>query len=148
MATYPSLVMVQQLAEVVKARLGTAFAIGQDASGDPTIVFGPGTAGTVSAFVRIKPRDVSPVFDIVGHVQPQYGKPHKAEIVIEGISGAGANPAGYALPNALVAELARVGVKVELYVVANGVAPTAAGAIAANLKSVWEDLFNPIASTM
>jgi hypothetical protein len=148
MATYPSLVMAQQLAEAIKVRLNLATVVSQDVNGDPTVAIGPGTAGSQSAFVRIKVRNAPLGFDIVGNNQPQYGKPHVAQIVIEAPNGTGVEPTGSAaLTVALVGELARVGVRLELYKSATGVAPAIAG-ITGNPVGTYEDLFNAIASTM
>lgn len=155
MATYPSLVMAQQLAEVIKARLGLAAVIGQDANGDPTVAFGPGTTTTASAFVRIKPRQTSAYFDVVGHVQPQYGRPHVAQILFEGTATSlGVLTVAQPLLVTLVAELARTGVRSELYVGPSGATGLATLAnlntevAAGNLDASWEDFYNPLTNTM
>lgn len=161
MATYPSLVMVQQLAEIVKARLGLAVSVSQDTASaassinysSPTLAIGPGTTNTASAFVRIAPRSAPYGFDVVGHPQAQYGHPHVAQIVVEAAATSlGVQLVQVPLVSTLVAELARIGLRVELYVTAaNGTLPTIATLnteVGNGADATWDDLYAPILAGM
>lgn len=109
---------------------------GFDTNGLPTLLIGAGTAGSQSAFIRIKPVDSIGV-NSVGLSQPAYG-PHAIQLVLETSTIAntplltGAN----ALP--LWAELASRGVRIELYMSANTNAVDVADITTGNFKGAWD----------
>ena len=143
--------LAMKLADELRLRapvLAGALAIteGTDAtSSNPTIVVGAGAIGGAGGFILIKPADYPNSFNVIGQVSPVY-TPHVVQIITE------ANPAGGAgadintpaqLLALLLAPALKLGCKLEWYNTANGTAPTAAGAIAGNLVSSFDDLQFP-----
>ena len=123
------------LKDALKRRFASV-AEGFDASGNPTLLIGAGSAGSQSAFIRIKPVD-SIGTNSIGQTQPAYG-PHVIQLVLETSTIAntplltGAN----ALP--LFAELSARGCRLELYMSANTNAVDVADIVSGNLKGAWD----------
>lgn len=109
---------------------------GFDASGLPTLLVGPGTAGSQSAFLRVLPIP-SIGTDSVGLTQRSFG-PHSIQVVLE--TSTIANVALLTEINKLplMAEVVGRGTRVELYMSANGNAVDVADITPANLKATWD----------
>jgi hypothetical protein len=147
-ATHKSTVMARQMAEDLKLRTGLAITTGLDASANPTILVGAGTAGSQSAFIRIKQQDVifpDPIFGVT--TQRAY-TPHVTQIVVE-TSGTANVPlltgANFAK---ILTDVLKFGTKVELYMSANTNAPDVADITSSNLKTTIDALYHPLTETM
>lgn len=107
-----------------------------DTSGLPTVLVGAGTAGSQSAFIRVKAID-SIGTDSLGLTQRSFG-PHVMQVVLE--TSTIANVALMTEINKLplMAEIVGRGTRVELYMSANGNAVDVADIIPGNLKATWD----------
>jgi hypothetical protein len=126
-----------ELALSLKDSLKGVFTVteGFDSSGLPTLLVGAGTAGSQSAFIRVKAVD-SIGTDSLGLTQRSFG-PHVIQVVLE--TSTIANVALMTEVNkvALMAPVFGRGTRVELYMSANGNAVDVADIIVGNLKATW-----------
>lgn len=122
------------LSESLKRRFTVAN--GFDASGNPTILLGAGTAGSQSAFIRVLPI-ASIGTDSLGLTQRSFG-PHVIQVVLE--TSAVANVALMLESNKLpvLAEVVGRGTRVELYLRANGGGVVVGDITTGNLKQTWD----------
>ena len=105
-----------------------------DVNGNPTLAIGSGAAGSQSAFVRVQPQAVAPVYvggpgpvtDALGITQNTYG-PHQVQLVLESSAVAGQALMSAANVFQIVGTLISFGASTELYLSANTVAVSAAG---------------------
>lgn len=127
-----------ELAQSLKGSLSRRFTVteGFDASGLPTLLVGAGTAGSQSAFIRVKPID-SIGTDSLGLTQRSFG-PHVIQVVLE--TSTIANVALMLESNKLplLGELLGRGTRVELYMSANTNAVDVADITSGNLKQTWD----------
>lgn len=144
-----ALVLSREMANRLRVRFGQAPALlvreGFDASGNPTVAIDDGTpaAGEQAIFMRTI-ENPSIGTNAVGIAQDSYG-PHTVQLVMEGSAG----DAAVALVREvsklrLLGEVLRMGTKVEVYLTANGVAPSVAGIVAGNLIGSFQDLYFPL----
>lgn len=127
-----------ELALSLSASLARRFAVvvnGVDTNGLPTIQIGAGTAGTQSAFIRVKPVD-SIGTDSVGNTQRSFG-PHIIQVCIETSTIANVGLLLESAKTPLLGEVMGRGTSVEVYMSANTVAATVATIAAGNLKFTW-----------
>lgn len=109
---------------------------GFDASNNPTLLVGAGTAGSQSAFIRVKQLDSINV-DVLGLAQNVF-TPHVVQLVLE-MSTVTDCPLMIMQNLApLMGELLKMGCRLEVYETANTTAPTVAGIIAGNLKATFD----------
>lgn len=146
-ATYKSTVLARQMAEDLKIRTGLAVTTGLDSSGNPTILVGAGTAGSQSAFIRIKQQD-NIFTDPVTYNAARSYTPHVTQVVVETSSIANVpllTGANYAK---ILTDVLKIGTKVELYMSANTNAPDVADITSSNLKATIDALFHPFTETI
>lgn len=147
-ATYKSSVIARQLAENLALRTGLDATVGKDTDNNPTIALGAGTAGSQSAFIRVK-QDYDPALEEngIGQTQRRY-TPHVIQIVLETSTIAAVALMTEANKAKVMKELMAFGTKVELYMSAN-TDPVAVGEItSANLVATIDDLWHPLTSTI
>lgn len=146
-ATHKSTVIARQMAEDLKLRTGLAVTTGLDASANPTILLGAGTAGSQSAFIRLKQQEA--IFtDPVTYNAVRVYTPHVVQLVLETSTIANVpllTAANYAK---ILTDVMKFGTKVEIYMSANTNAPDVADITSSNLKATLDDLFHPLTSTI
>lgn len=147
--TEKAMMLALALKDHLSKRLTLAITSGQANDNNPTLSIGTGVAGTPNAFIKVKPATWPLAQDVLGNAARIY-TPHLIQVVLEGnpTAGAGADVNGWDLLLPLLGEVLGKGTKVEMYNTANGTAPTEAGAITGNLKASWDDLYNPLTSSM
>lgn len=118
------------------AKRGFTVVNGFDASGDPTIALGAGTAGSQSMFLRVKAID-SIGQDSIGNTQRSFG-PHVIQMVLETSTIANVALMTEANKLPILAEVLGRGTKAELYMSANGNAVEVSDIIGGNLKATWD----------
>ncbi len=96
-------------------------------AGECDALIGAGTAGSDSAFVRVRPVPTIAV-DVLGLAQQSF-TPHVAQVVFEAnpTAGAGADVGTWATRMTVLGALIERGIRVELYLSANTAAVSAAG---------------------
>lgn len=104
-------------------------------SQDPCIAIGAGTAGTQSAFVRIK-QLASINTDVLGLAQNVF-TPHVIQLVLEASTVANCPLLTIDNLTTLMGELMKTGVRLEVYLSANTNAPDEADITAGNLKQTF-----------
>ncbi len=141
------------LLQKLKNRLGAAVAVAKafDTDFQPLITIGPGTAGSNSAILKIA-AEVSLFKNAIGLAQEVY-TPHRLQIAFEDVS-ATAGVVNRTLTEAtkakIMADALNQGFAVDVYVLANGTAPTAANlatavaAAAGPTATLPPDIFNPL----
>jgi hypothetical protein len=147
-ATHKSTVIARQMAEDLKLRTGLVTTSGLDASANPTILLGAGTAGSQSAFIRIKQQEnifPDPIFGIT--TQRSY-TPHVTQIVVETSTIANVPLLTGANFSKILMDVLKFGTKVELYMSANTDAPAVGEITTANLKATLDALFHPLTETI
>lgn len=130
-----------EIAQALKANLvrkGFTVVDGIDASGNATLALGAGTAGSQSAFMRVKPID-SIGTDSVGLTQRSFG-PHVIQVVLETSTIANTPLLTGANQVALYGCLFPIGTRVELYMSANTNAVEVSDITSGNLKATWDGL--------
>jgi hypothetical protein len=128
---------VIELAQSLKESLKRRYTVteGYDTSGLPTLLIGAGTAGSQSAFIRVKPID-SIGTDSFGNAQRSFG-PHAIQIVVETSTIADVALLTEANKLFVMGEAMGRGTRVELYMSANGNAVDVADIVSGNLKATW-----------
>jgi len=150
--TYKSIEMAHCLADMLAKRTTLAIVESFDYYGQPLVKVGAGATTNESLLVRIKPISFSLFTDVLGLAQNTY-TPHVAQVVVE-TNAAGNTGVGYVTPANLwpvLAEVYKLGTRIEFYAVANGTGITAVvtdlttntdavqtSIVAANLKSSVE----------
>lgn len=129
-----SIEIAMSLSESLKRRFTVVN--GFDTGGLPTIALGAGTAGSQSAFIRVKAID-SLGTDSVGNTQRSFG-PHVIQIVLETSTIANVALMTEANKLPLLAEITGRGTRVELYMSANTNAVDVADITSGNLKATWD----------
>lgn len=102
----------------------------------PTLALGAGTAGSQSAFIRVKPID-SIGTDSVGLTQRSFG-PHVIQLVLETSTIANVALMTEANELAILGEILGRGTRVELYMSANTNPVDVADITSGNLKATWD----------
>ena len=117
-------------------RRGFTVVQGFDTNGLPTVALGAGTAGSQSAFIRVKAVD-SIGQDSLGLTQRSFG-PHVIQVVLE--TSTIANVALLTEVNklAVMGEVLGRGTRVELYMSANTNAVDVSDITTGNLKATWD----------
>lgn len=147
-ATYKSSVIVRVMAEQLALRTGLTTVVGVDSSGNPTISVGAMTAGTQSAFIRVKQDyDPSLQLDGIGNVQRVY-TPHVVQLVVETSTIANVPLLTGANFSMILYEALYPRAKVELYMTANTTPPSVTGISGANLKKTLDSLWHPMTETV
>lgn len=118
------------------ARRFTTVVTGFDTNGNPTVSVGALTAGSQSAFIRLKAID-SIGTDSVGNTQRAFG-PHVIQLVLETSTIASVPLLTGANMVPLLAELVSRGTRVELYMSANTNAVDVSDITSGNLKYTWD----------
>ncbi len=147
----------RQIAEDLTIRVAPAGTIlfvvsGLDSSGFPTITLSHSAtpvAGEQNAFIRVTSVGTFNK-DSLGLNQNVYS-PTCIQLVLEsttsGITGAGLSLLSMANFLEILPEVLQFGTRVELYLVANGAAPSVAG-ITGVPAQVWDNLYQPLTSSM
>jgi hypothetical protein len=128
------------IADALKLRLpAIALVEGLDASGNPTIQLGAGTAGAAGGLIRIVPQEWSLAKDILGLTANIY-TPHAAQICFEAnvTSGSGADVNTIATQSLVFMEVALHGTRVDVFQTANGTAPVVASFVESNRKATFD----------
>lgn len=134
--SYKAIALREELAADLGFTLsGLARTKGFDASQNPTLQVGTGAIGSQSAFIRIKQLD-SLNQDILGLSQNVF-TPHVIQLVLE--TSAVANVPLMTIDNltVLMGEVLKRGVRLEVYLSANGNAADVADIVAGNLKQTF-----------
>lgn len=119
---------------------------GFDANGDATLAIGAGTAGTQSAFIRVK--GVAGFGkDILGTTQNVF-TPHIIQLALETSTIASVTLMTTANVTLLLGELLKFGVRVELYLSANTVAPVVGTITGAPLAVFEPHIQYPLMASM
>lgn len=141
-----SLSFAAELRDDLARRFATVSSVGFDASANPTILIGAGTAGSQSAFIRVI--DFQPLgVDGIGLAQRAYGTPLVVQVVLETSTIANVSLLTGANILPLLAELGVRGARVELYMSANTNAPEVSDIITANLRATFDpDMKNKLQS--
>ncbi len=116
---------------------------GFDSSGNPTLAIGTGTTTTQSAFIRVKAITGFGT-DILGTTQNVY-TPHVIEVALETSTIASVAFLTAANMLNLLGELVQTGVRVDLYLSANGTAPVVGSITGAPVASFNGHLQYPLA---
>jgi hypothetical protein len=146
-ATHKSTVIARQMAEDLKLRTGLTITTGLDSSANPTILVGAGTAGSQSAFIRIKQQDV--IFqDPVTYNTARSYTPHVTQVVVETSTIANVPLLTGANFSKILMDVLKFGTKVELYMSANTNAPEVSDITSGNLKTTLDALYHPLNETM
>ncbi len=139
--------LARQLKEDLALRLSALTVTqGYDASANPQVTVGAGTAGTQSAYIRIVPEATIQV-DGLGLTQRVY-TPHIIQVVLETSTIAAVSLMTEANKFLLVGELLKHGTKVELYMSANTNAVDVADITSGNLIQTWNHLWQPLTNQM
>ena len=144
--TAKAIELAHELADILKKRTGAVVTEGFDASTDgphPTLLVGPGTIGSASAFIRIKPTDWPLSLNVIGLAGQVYAT-HTLQLVTEAnpTAGAGADILTPQLVLSILGESTKLATRVEWYNSANGNAPEVSDIIVGNLVAKWEsDLY-------
>lgn len=111
---------------------------GSASDGNPLLTFGAGSPGGVNAVIKLLPQPWPTATDIIGNAANTYS-PTLIQLVTEAnpAGGAGADVLTPQIVLYLLAATTVLGTRVEWYQSANGVAPTTAAIIAADLKGTW-----------
>lgn len=134
MSTAKAIVLVRSLKDQLKFRVPSlALAEGTASDGNPTVAVGAGTAGSQSAFIKIKELPLIGT-DALGLASRGFS-PHVAQIVLETSTIANVALMTEANEFAILVELMKLGCKVELYMSANGNAVDNADITSGNLKA-------------
>lgn len=143
-ADYKSIALRAELADELKKRFSALAVVeGFDANGNPSLTMGAGVAAGRNAIIIVKAIDWPLAKDVLGLPATVFN-PHVIQMVTEGevTAGAGADALTTSDVLALFSVISKRGTRVEHYESAAGVAPTAAAAIAGNLKASYEpDLY-------
>ena len=116
-STAKAVAVARQLEEEYKIRLSAlSVVVTFGSAGDPLIQVGTGAPGAAGALIRVKPISWPLAKDIFGQSAIQYG-PHVLQIATEDVFG-DINTSQQCL--SLLGPLLQKGMKVEWYVVANG----------------------------
>ena len=135
--SYKAVAIRDQLASDLKLRLpALAETKGFDGSGNPTLLLGAGTAGSQSAFIRVKQFD-SIGFDVLGLTQNVF-TPHQIQLVVEMSTITDVQLLVMQTWIPLLGELFKEGCRLEVYMSPNGNAPDVADITAANLRAAFE----------
>lgn len=119
---------------------------GFDVNGDATLAIGTGTAGTQSAFIRVK--GVAGFGkDILGTTQNVF-TPHIIQLALETSTIASVTLMTTANLTLLLGELLKFGVRVDLYLSANTVAPVVGTITGAPLASFEPQIQYPLMASM
>lgn len=105
------------------------------AAQDPTIQIGTGAAGSQSAFIRIK-QLASINTDVLGLAQNVF-TPHVIQVGLEASTVANCPLLTIDNMTVLMGELMKMGVRMEVYLTANTVAPIEGSLVAGNLKATF-----------
>jgi len=108
---------------------------GLDTDGNKLIKFGPGTAGSQSALIKLSAFSNIGA-DVLGNQQQSYS-PSVAQVVLEQSTIANVSLLLAATLMPLMDEIAKFGTRVELFLTANGTAPSATG-ITGNPAAVYD----------
>lgn len=146
-ATHKSTVIARQMAEDLGLRTGLAITTGLDASANPTILVGAGTAGSQSAFIRIKQQDTVWTNPILGTTQRVY-TPHVVQVVVETSTIANVPLLTAANFSKILMDVTKFGTKVEIYMSANTNTVGVEDIVSGNLKVTLDDIYHPITNTM
>lgn len=127
LSDFQSQVIVRQAVDLLTLRVGPTLTVvsGSDTNQNPTILVGPGTAGSQSAFIRIQVLG-SVGLDGFAQVQQSYG-PHQAQVVLETSTIAGVSLVTEANKLLIQGTILAFGCHYELYLTANTVAVSVAG---------------------
>lgn len=144
-----TLVISREVANRLRIRFGQSPSLlvreGFDSSGNPTVNIDDGTpaAGEQAVFMRTI-ENPSIGTNAVGIAQDSFG-PNTSQIVLEATAADAANSLLRDVHKLrLMGEVLRMGTKVEVYLVANGVAPSVSGILPANLVGTFQDLYFPL----
>lgn len=146
MSDHKSASLANDIADELKLRFAPLAVVESfDANSNPMISVGAGVAAGRNAIIIVKPIDWPLAKDVLGLPATVYN-PHVIQLVTEANYAGATDSVADAVPPAdllkLLAVVTKRGTKVEWYQSATGVAPTAAAAIAGNLKaSIDADLY-------
>lgn len=150
--SYKAIATARQLKDNLGLRFpAVAVAESVDADGFPTIRVGTGIAGAPGAFIRIK-QEASINTDVIGHTQTVF-TPHIIQLALEanyaGADDSIADVNSWSLLLPLVAECILPGTKVEMWLEANGTAPSATTfATPAKKVASFDSLIWPLVGTI
>lgn len=173
LTSYKSIALANQLADWLKARLGTStsvlqgFDTGDGAFTNPPIIYvcpaadttvkadgTNATAGHANFQIKVCPVPWATAQDVLGNPAIEY-TPHVIRLITEAdpTGGAGSDPTTRAQLLAVTAQLTQMGTRVEWYETANGTAPTIAADPneatpgTATLRTTWDpDFYRPLIS--
>lgn len=131
-----ALVIRDTLAQDIYARTGLTVVKGLDASNFPQLLVGTLTSTSQGAYVRIKQLD-SLNTDVLGLTQNVF-TPHVIQVALEMSTITNVSYLTVHNFSLLLGELMKMGTRVELYVRAQGTAPSVSDITAANLAATWE----------
>jgi hypothetical protein len=137
--TAKAIALANDLASSLKQRQALAVAVSFDTDNLPLVKVGTGVAGAAGALIKLVPQDWALAKDILGLTANVYA-PTKAQVLFESnpSAGAGADLMTWAQLLPIIGEVLARGCRTEVYTVANGVAPVAAGIIAGNLRATFD----------
>ena len=152
-ATQKAAAIMRVLGDNLPLRLGVAGTKGVDASGNPTLLLGSGTAGAAGIFLRCK-QDYDPALEVnpvTGNAQRRY-TPHVIEVVME-LSAVASTPDVVAATQLkLWKEIIEHGTKIKFYLATDalgaGVLNDVAWFASTYLVATVDDLWNPMTSTI
>lgn len=136
----------RQLAEDLRLRTGLTVLESVDGSGNPTLAFGTLTTTSQGAFLRLKCQDVLTTTSL-GLAGTAFG-PHVIQMVVETSTIAAVPYLTGVNMVKLLGETLKHGTKVEFYMSAEGDVPAVGEITAANLKTTWDSLRQPLTSTL
>lgn len=124
---YKSIVIAKEFANKVGRTTALAVTQSQDSDTWPTVLIGTGVAGTQNFFVKFNTQVPTQLKDSLGLQQTALG-PHVAQVVLEEDASTATESLLSAMNNALFfSQVASFVNRIELYLTANGTAPTAGG---------------------
>lgn len=137
----------EQLKIAFKTETDAYFAEGVDADGYPTITFGTQATTENCAYIRVKAEAIGGT-DSLGLAQRVY-QPHVIQLCVEESASAGISFFKSGKFAKLVALLAKVGAKLEIYLSDTTVVPVVTEVTAANLaETIWPDIYNKMKNTL
>jgi hypothetical protein len=135
----------RQMKEDIYLRTGLAVVDSFDANGNPVLTIGTATSTNQGCTVRIKMVDTVQV-DGLGNAQRVY-TPHVVQLITETSLVAGVSYLTTSNLSRILFELTKHGIKVDIYMPAQGQAPTVANITATPAVSI-DSLWHPLTSSM
>lgn len=139
----------RQMKEDIALRTGLAVVDSFDATGNPVLTIGTATSTNQGATVRIKMVE-TPMVDGLGNSQRVFA-PHIVQLIVEESASAGVAVFNAANMLRVVNDILKHGMRLDVYLAANGQAPTIAGAVAilaVGPSFTLDHIWHPLTSSM